>query len=87
MNFRQKREKGPKSLKNLKVGVFGTDFKQVPFVFRQTTCLYSESWGPVENLCANSNERIAKKYENLHFWAFWDKMAHFGQFLNKMNKI
>ena len=40
--------KGWKSLKNLKVGVFGTDFKQVPFVFRQTTCTYSESWGPVE---------------------------------------
>ena len=37
-----------KSLKNLKVGVFETDFKQVPFVFRQTTCTYSESCGPVE---------------------------------------
>ena len=35
-----------KSLKNLKVGVFETDFKQVPFVFRQTTCTYSERWGP-----------------------------------------
>ena len=43
--------KGWKSLKNLKVGVFETDFKQVPFVFRQTTCTYSESWGPVESLC------------------------------------
>ena len=31
------------SLKNLKVGVFETYFKQVPFVFRQTTCTYSES--------------------------------------------
>ena len=41
--------KGWKSLKNLKVGVFETDFKQVPFVYRQTTCTYSESWGPVEN--------------------------------------
>ena len=30
--------KGWKSLKNLKVGVFETDFKQVPFVFQQTTC-------------------------------------------------
>ena len=39
------------SLKNLKVGVFETDFKQVPFVFRQTTCTYSERWGPVENCC------------------------------------
>ena len=38
-----------KSLKNLKVGVFETDFKQVPFLFRQTTCTYSESWLPVEN--------------------------------------
>ena len=36
-------------LKNLKVGVIETDFKQVPFVFRQTNCTYSESWGPVEN--------------------------------------
>ena len=36
------------SLKNLKVGVFETDFKQVPFVLRQTTHTYSESWGPVE---------------------------------------
>ena len=32
-----------KSQKNLKVGVFETDFKQVPFVFLQTTCTYSES--------------------------------------------
>ena len=38
-----------KSQKNQKVGVFETDLKQVPFVFRQTTCTYSESWGPVEN--------------------------------------
>ena len=38
-------------MKNLKVGVFGTDFKQVPFVFHRTACTYSESWGPVENLC------------------------------------
>ena len=40
--------KGWKSLKNLNVGVFETDFKQVQFVFCQTTCTYSESWGPVE---------------------------------------
>ena len=40
--------KGWKSLKNLNIGVFETDFKQVQFVFRQTTCTYSESWGPVE---------------------------------------
>ena len=40
--------KGWKSLKNLKVGVFETDFKQVPFVLWQTTHTYSESWGPVE---------------------------------------
>ena len=38
-----------KSQKNQKVGVFETNFKQVPFVFRQTTSTYSESWGPVEN--------------------------------------
>ena len=31
------------------VGVFETYFKQVPFVLRQTTHTYSESWGPVEN--------------------------------------
>ena len=43
--------KGWKSMKNLKVGVFETDFKQVSFVFRQTICTFSESWGPVENLC------------------------------------
>ena len=36
------------SLKNLKLGVFETDFKQVPFVLWQTTHTYSESWGPVE---------------------------------------
>ena len=42
--------KGLKSLKNLNVGVFETDFKQVQFVFRQTTCTYSESWGPVEKI-------------------------------------
>ena len=41
--------KGWESLKNLKVGVFETDFKQFPFVLRQTTHTYSESWGPVEN--------------------------------------
>ena len=38
------------SQKNKKVGVFETDFKQVPFLFRQT-CTYSESWRPVENVC------------------------------------
>ena len=42
--------KGRESLKNLKVGVFVTDLKQVPFVLRQTNHTYSESWGPVENL-------------------------------------
>ena len=41
--------KGWESLKNLQVGVFETDFKQFPFVLRQTTHTYSESWGPVEN--------------------------------------
>ena len=36
---------------------------------------------------ANSNERIAKKNaKNLHFWAFWAKIANFGQFLAKMGK-
>ena len=39
-----------KSLKNLKVGVFDTNFKQVPFLFRQITFTYSESCGPEENL-------------------------------------
>ena len=42
--------KGWESLKNLTVGVFETDFKQVPFVLRQTTHTYSESWGPVEKI-------------------------------------
>ena len=41
--------KGWESLKNLKVGVFKTDFKQFPFVLRQTTHTYSESWRPLEN--------------------------------------
>ena len=41
--------KGWESLKNLIVVVFETDFKQVPFVLRQTTHTYSESWGPVDN--------------------------------------
>ena len=27
----------------------GITLKQVPFVLRQTTHTYSESWGPVEN--------------------------------------
>ena len=52
--------KGWKSLKNLKVGVFETDFKQVPFVFRQT-CTYSESWGLVENLCDPHHPEVGKK--------------------------
>ena len=30
--------------KKLKAGVLETNFKQIPFVFRQTTCTYSESW-------------------------------------------
>ena len=55
--------KGWKSRKNLKVGVFETDFKQVPFVFRQITCKYSESWGPVENL-------LKKGYKNEVFSPF-----------------
>ena len=44
--------KGWESLKNLKVCVFETDFKQVPFVLLQTTHTYSESWGPLENFFA-----------------------------------
>ena len=38
------------SLRADKVGVFETDFKQFPFVLRQTTHTYSESWGPVEKM-------------------------------------
>ena len=37
--------KGWKSLKNLKVGVFETDFKQVTFIFRQASCTYSGKLG------------------------------------------
>ena len=48
-------------MKNLKVGVFETDFKQVPFVFRQITCTYSECWGPVENLCAAVGKKMTEK--------------------------
>ena len=29
---------------------------------------------------------MRKKCENLHFWAFWAKIANFGQFLAKMGK-
>ena len=50
------------SQKNKKVGVFETDFKQVPFVFRQTTCTYSESWRPVENFCDPPPLILPKKY-------------------------
>ena len=53
--------KGWESLKNLKVGFFETDFKQVPFVLRQTTHTDSESWGPVENLCDPHTPHPAKK--------------------------
>ena len=38
--------KGWKSLKNLKVGVFETDFKQVPFVFRQTGLITQKRFWP-----------------------------------------
>ena len=56
--------KGWESLKNLKVGVFETDFKQVPFVLWQTTHTYSESWGPVENLC----DPLGVKNDQKIFW-------------------
>ena len=29
---------------------------------------------------------LRKNAKNLHFWAFWVKMANFGQFLAKMGK-
>ena len=29
---------------------------------------------------------MKKNAKNLHFWAFWAKMANFGQFLVKMGK-
>ena len=29
---------------------------------------------------------LQKNAKNLHFWAFWGKMANFGQFLAKMGK-
>ena len=61
-----------KSLKNLKVGVFETDFKQVPFIFQQAT------W-PVENLLTQkyskhfrqkfSKRILAKNCSKLAFWA------------------
>ena len=58
-----------KSLKNLKVGVFETDFKQVPFKFRKTTCTYSESWRPVENFLGEG----ANKWPKNQIWVknFW----------------
>ena len=54
--------KGWESLKNLKVGVFETDFKQVPFVLRQTTHTYSESWGPVENFYEPKTQICVKNF-------------------------
>ena len=72
--------KGWKSLKNLKVGVFESDFKQVPFAFRQTTCKYSESWGPVENFLTHSpppgGEKMTQKpkfVSKIFFPSFWLK--------------
>ena len=59
-----------KSEKNLKVGIFQTDFTQVPFVFRQTTCTYSESWRTVENVCGWKNNRknfLGSKIFSLNF--------------------
>ena len=53
--------KGWKSLKNLKVGVLETDVKQVPFLFRQTTHTYSESWGSVENFLNDPKTQICIK--------------------------
>ena len=46
----------------------------------------SARWASDQKL-RNANERIVKKMQkNLHFWAFWAKKAHFGQFLAKMGK-
>ena len=52
--------RSPKSPENQKVGVFETDFKQVPFRFRQTTRTYSESWRPVEALGIRISEFISR---------------------------
>ena len=67
--------KGWKSLKNLKVGVFETDFKQVPFVFRQTTCTFSESLRPEENVCdpPKKHSLITQK----RFWPFFGVLPGF----------
>ena len=35
---------------------------------------------------ADSNERIVKKCKKPPFWAFWAKIANFGQFLATMGK-
>ena len=54
--------KGWESLKKLKVGVFETDFKQVPFVLRQKTHTYSESWGQLENFFdGGGGEKMTQK--------------------------
>ena len=50
------------SLKNLKVGVFEIDFKQVPFVLRQTTHTYSESCGPVEKFFGHCWSYVHKPF-------------------------
>ena len=35
--------------------------RQVPFVFRQTTCTYSESWGPVETFFWGRGQKMTQK--------------------------
>ena len=51
--------------------VFETDFKQVLFVFRQTTHTYSESWGPVENLLNYFPLILPKKHSFITQNRFW----------------
>ena len=54
--------------------VFGTFFSLLKVLIN---CKVSEK----------SNEEIPRKMQkNLHFWAFWPKMANFGQFLAKMGE-
>ena len=78
-------ENPKKSRRNLKIGVFESDFKQIPFVFRQTTCTYSESWGPVENFLVRACR--CEKNVPKNVGVFFDNFHRFGHFGQKLSKI
>ena len=66
-----------KFLKNLKVGVFETDFKQVPFVYQQTTCTYSESWGSVEKIFDTEKMTQKPKFRSKNYLPYFCLKTYF----------